>query len=61
MHRILRKSLISVKLDILKFLKGQKEGNCYIEVAFPKTMPKEKQEEIRNKLNSIVDDIREYM
>ena len=56
-----KKTLISVKLDVLKLAKGIKKGNCYLKVAFPKDMPREERDDIRNRLNQIVDDIRKYL
>ena len=56
-----KKTLISVKLDIIKHLKGIKDGNCYLKVGLPKNMPDEVKEDIKQRLNSIVDDIRKYM
>lgn len=61
-----KKSLISVKLDLYKFIKKRQknnnlDGTCYCKVAFPKDMPKETQEDIKEQLNSIIDTIRIYL
>lgn len=55
------KKLISVKLNIKKYKKGIKKGNCNLKVAFPVAMPEEEKEDIKNRLNKIVDDIRKYL
>ncbi len=61
-----KKSLISVKIDLLKFFKKKKnkenlEGTCYCKVAFPVNMPKEVRQEITEQLNNVIDTIRIYL
>ena len=56
-----KKKIISVKLDIIKSLKGHKTGTCNIKVAFPKKMPMSEILDIKIRLNSIIDDIRKYL
>lgn len=60
-----RKTLISIKLDIFKYLskkpKGQLKGTCYCKIAVPKNMPKEVKEDIQKRLNDIIDIIRIYL
>lgn len=55
------KTLIKVKIDYKKILHGQKEGSCYCKIGFPENMPQEKKEDIKNRLNNIIDDIRQYL
>lgn len=54
-------TLIKVDLDIDLILKGQKEGSCNLTVGFPTDMPKEEKEDIKKRLEDIVDDIRKYL
>ena len=61
-----KKSLISVKLDLYKFIKKRQknnnlDGTCYCKVAFPVNMPKEVRQEITEQLNSVIDTIRIYL
>ena len=60
-----KKTLISVKLDLIKFIKkkhkGQLDGTCYCKVAFPVNMPKEVRQEITEQLNNVIDTIRMYL
>lgn len=54
-------TLIKVDLDVDLILKGQKEGSCYLTVAFPTDMPEEEKEAVKRRLEDIVDDIRKYL
>lgn len=56
-----RKRLIQIDIDKKLLKKGQKEGSCYLTVGFPPNMPKEEVENIKERLNNIVDDIRKYI
>lgn len=58
---VIKRKLISVKLDVIKFLKGQREGIFHLKVRFPKEMPKEEVEDIKKRLNQIVNDIKKYL
>ena len=55
------KKLIEVKLDIKSIKKGIKEKSCRIVAAFPENMPEEEKEDIKQRINSIIDDIRKYL
>ena len=46
-------TLIKVDLDVDLILKGQKEGSCYLTVAFPTDMPEEEKEAVNKAINHI--------
>lgn len=56
-----KKDFIRVKIDLLKVLKGQRKGIFDVKVLFPKDMPKEEIEDIKQRLNKILDDIKKYI
>lgn len=55
------KRLIQVDIDKKLLKQGQKEGSCYLTVGFPPDMPQDEIEDIKNRLNNIVEDIRKYL
>ena len=54
-------TLINVVLDEELISQNKKEGSCYLTVAFPTIMPEEEQQDIKKRLEDIVDDIRRYL
>lgn len=54
-------TLIKVLLDKELISQDKKEGSCYLTVAFPIIMPEEEQQDIKKRLEDIVDDIRRYL
>lgn len=55
------KRLIQVDIDTKLLEKGIKEGSCCLTVGFPPDMPDDLAEDIKERLNNIVDDIRKYI
>lgn len=48
-------------IDTKLLKKGQKKGSCYLTVGFPPDMPQDEIDDIKKRLNNIVDDIRKYL
>lgn len=56
-----KKDILKVKIDIIKFIKGQRDGIFYIKMSRPKAMPDDEFEDIKKRLNQILDDIKKYI
>ena len=55
------KRIVEIKLDVIKFLKGERKDIFLIKMRFPFEMPKEDIEDIKNRINSILDDLKKYL
>ena len=56
-----KKDILRIKIDVVKFLKGHRDGIFHIKMSRPKGMPSDEFEDIKRRINQILDDIKKYL
>lgn len=56
-----KKKILQVKIDMKKAIKGQKDEIFSVVLCRPKNMPNDEFEDIRRRINNILDDIKKYL